>query len=95
MPAPLESTLLTPHEEAKWRAEFEERGRQSVRDATISGGMRPDRKQKLALEWLREKERAAEKRDADTDWYLKWTWRAAAAAAVLTVLAILIALLHL
>ena len=42
---------------AKWRREFEDRGREAIRDAIYSGqGIYPDAKRKEAIKWLREKE---------------------------------------
>jgi hypothetical protein len=70
-------------EEAKWRTEFEKLGRETVRVAILRGqGFTPDRKRELAILWLREKEAAAEDRERDAYWYLKWTFVAATAAAV-------------
>jgi hypothetical protein len=52
MPEPLDPPPLTEKEEAKWRAEFERRGRQAIRDAIYSGqGIYPDRKRVLAIKW--------------------------------------------
>jgi hypothetical protein len=89
----IEQAQLTAQEEAKWRAEFEKLGRETVRVAIIRGqGLSPDRKRELAILWLREKEAAAESRERDAHWYAKWTWDAAFAAVVLTAIGILIAL---
>jgi hypothetical protein len=89
----IEQAQLTAQEEAKWRAEFEKLGRETVRVAIIRGqGFSPDRKRELAILWLREKEAAAESRERDAHWYAKWTWDAAFAAVVLTAIGILIAL---
>jgi len=75
-------------EEAKWRAEFEKLGRETVRVAIYRGqGFSPDRK--LAILWLREKEAAAESREREAHWYLKWTFDAAIAAAVLAFLSLI------
>jgi hypothetical protein len=57
------------------------------------GGIYPDRKRELAIKWLREKEKAEEKLAADTYWYVKWTWDAALAAAVLAAVGIIVDLL--
>jgi hypothetical protein len=60
--------------------------RQAIRDAIYAGqGLYPDPKRLLATKWLREKEIAEEGRAADTYWYVKWTWDAAHAAAVLAI----------
>ena len=89
----IEQAQLTAQKEAKWRAEFEKLGRETVRVAIIRGqGFSPDRKRELAILWLREKEAAAESRERDAHWYAKWTWDAAFAAVVLTAIGILIAL---
>jgi len=77
-------------EEAKWRAEFEKLGRETVRVAIYRGqGFSPDRKRELAILWLREKEAAAESREREAHWYLKWTFDAAIAAAVLAFLSLI------
>jgi hypothetical protein len=50
MPEPVEPQSLTPREEAKWRAEFEQRGRNAVYSAIYhGGGIYPDRKRELAI----------------------------------------------
>lgn len=70
-------------EEAKWRAEFEKLGRETVRVAIYRGqGFSPDRKRELAILWLREKEAATEQRERADHWYLKWTFVAAVLAAM-------------
>jgi hypothetical protein len=88
----IEQAQLTAQEEAKWRAEFEKLGRETVRVAIIRGQGFSPRKRELAILWLREKEAAAESRERDAHWYAKWTWDAAFAAVVLTAIGILIAL---
>jgi hypothetical protein len=70
-------------DEAKWRAEFEGLGRETVRAAIFRGqGFSPDRKRELAVLWLREKEAATEDRERAAYWYLKWTFVAAVTAAL-------------
>ena len=92
MPEPVEPIPLTDREEAKWRAEFEKLGREAVRIAIIRGqGFSPNRKREVALLWLRDKEAAAERRERDTAWYAKWTWEAAFAVVVLTLISLLLA----
>jgi hypothetical protein len=81
------------NEEANWRAEFEKLGRETVRIAIYRRqGFSPDRKRELALLWLREKEAATEDRERAADWYLKWTFDAALAAAVLAFISMLVLL---
>jgi hypothetical protein len=81
---------LCPKMEAMWRAEFESRGRNAIRDAIHSGqGVYPDRKRDLAIVWLREGEIADEKRADNTYWYLKCTF------AVLVTLVLVVALVGL
>ena len=79
---------------AKWRAEFEGMGREAVRHAVnFTGNLStPRRKLEIAHRWLREKEIEAEKRERDVAWYVKWTWDAALAAAILAAIGIVIAL---
>jgi len=65
---------LWPKIEAIWRAEFESRGRHTIRNAIYSGqGIYPDRKRDLALAWLHEKETADKKRSDDIHRYFTWT----------------------
>ncbi len=80
-------------EEAKWQAEFERLGRETVRVAIFRGQGFSPHKRELALIWLRGKEIEADKRERDAAWYAKWTLDAAIAAAVLafvTLIAMLI-----
>ncbi len=96
MPALKDPPPPTAAQIAKWRREFEERGRDAIRDAIYSGqGIYPDAKRNEAIKWLREKKAADDKRGADTYWYVKWTWGAALAAAILAAMGILVAILHL
>ena len=83
LPAPVDLPPATSRERAAWRKEFEERGREAVRVA-VYGGQQPyaGDKRDAAIEWLRKKEIADEKRAAKTYHYLKWTLDAAIAAAV-------------
>ena len=78
---------------AKWRREFEERGREAIRGAIYGGqGIYPDVKRKEAIKWLRERGAASDKRADDTYWYVKWSWDAALAAAVFAFIALLLML---
>src|SRR4029078_1754612 len=67
-----------------------ERGREAVRVA-VYGGQQPyaGDKRDAAIEWLRTKEIADEKRAPKTYHYLKWTLDAAIAAAVLALIGVL------
>jgi hypothetical protein len=91
-----EAAQLTEKEEADWRAEFERLGREAVRQAAYfhPGNLNPRRKYALALRWLHEKEIKQEARERNVAWYVKWTWDAALAAAVLAAIGILVAILH-
>jgi hypothetical protein len=90
LPAPVNLPPATSRERAAWRKEFEERGREAVRVA-VYGGQQPyaGDKRDAAIEWLRTKEIADEKRAAQTYHYLKWTLDAAIAAAVLALIGVL------
>jgi hypothetical protein len=90
LPAPVDLPPATSRERAAWRKEFEERGREAVRVA-VYGGQQPyaGDKRDAAIEWLRKKEIADEKRAAKTYHYLKWTLDAAIAAAVLALIGVL------
>ena len=85
-PAPLSRSAGRPSQ----TQEFEERGREAVRVA-VYGGQQPyaGDKRDAAIEWLRKKEIADEKRAAKTYHYLKWTLDAAIAAAVLALIGVL------
>jgi hypothetical protein len=73
---------LTEKDRAKWFAEFEGLGRETVRIALSRGqGFAPNWKRELAVLWLREKELEAENRENAKHWYLKWTFVAAVFAA--------------
>jgi hypothetical protein len=80
----IEDRKLTAIEERKWRAEFKRDGREAVRQQ-LRFGLAPHLKRDLAIVWLREQERAAERRERGTFWI-------AVAVLVLTILGILIAL---
>ena len=81
-------------EDAKWRAEFEKLGREAVRLAIARGqGFVPERKRELGILWLREKEIEAEKREREAHWYLKWTFEAACAAAVIAFITLAVMLI--
>jgi hypothetical protein len=69
----IEDRKITPHEEQKWRAEFDQLGREAVRARCQN--FNPRTKYGLALTWLREQERANERRN-------RWTLYFAAAGAV-------------
>jgi len=84
MPEPVEPSKLTAREERKWRAEFNRRGREAVREQHRS--FRPYIKRDLAVAWLREQEAASESR-------ARWTLGAAIAAAVIGFVTLLVMLI--
>lgn len=89
MPEPVEPPQLTDKEAAKWRAEFEKLGRETVRIAISRGqGFSPDRKRELAVLWLREREIETEDRGMAEHLYLKWTFVAAVVAALAAIVGI-------
>jgi hypothetical protein len=89
----IEQPQLSDTEETKWRAEFKKLGREAVTYQAQFRSYHPDRKQELALLWLREREDEAERRERDAHWYAKWTWDAALAAAVLAFVSIVLMLI--
>jgi hypothetical protein len=92
MPEPVESPPLTDKEEAKWRAEFEQMGREAVRHAVHfhPGNLNPRHKLALALRWLREKETEQEARERHTERVAGRTFVAAVVAAILTAIGIVV-----
>jgi hypothetical protein len=68
MPEPVEPSPLTDHEEAKWRAEFKRRGREVVYEQARRDQFNPEKIERLAYQWLREQEAAAEWRKRATFW---------------------------
>jgi hypothetical protein len=75
---------------AKWRAEFESLGYETVR-ANIANGLRlvgPLEKQKCAQDWLREKEK-------EREWRIIWQARIAWAALGISVLSLVVAVVAL
>lgn len=91
MPTPINLPPASPRERGAWRKEFEQRGREAVRVAVYGYGQEPyaGDKRDAAIEWLRIKEIADEKRAAKTYHYLKWILDAAIAAAVLALIGVL------
>jgi hypothetical protein len=92
LPLPIDLPPPTRRELAGWHKEFEDSGREAVRMA-VYGFAGPNNlreaKRQAAIDWLRKKEIADEKRAAKTYHYLKWTLDAAIAAAVLALGAVL------
>ena len=92
MPEPIESPQITKRDRKKWRAHFEDVGREAIRHKVNLGTIGPDRVREVAVEWLREKEIEQERRERQMLGYAKWAWDAAFAAAVLTAIGIGVAL---
>jgi hypothetical protein len=87
MPEPVEPPPPTAKQKREWRAEFKRLGREAVRHQLNSGGIPLElrRKREVAMEWLREKERA-------TEWREQWTFWIAVAILVLTIIGIALTL---
>ena len=84
----------TDHE-AQWRKEFEMDGQLAVHDVVFNRhGYYDEPKKHFALRWLREKEKRRETRDNTAQWYSKWTFWAAVAAAVLALIGIVVSIRH-
>lgn len=81
--------------EAAWRDEFERDGERQVYETAHGNtyGNYPADKRQYALRWVREKERQSDARDDDMYWYIKWTFYAAIAAAVASVIGAVLAAL--
>lgn len=92
MAAPIELPPPSAREVAAWHKEFETRGREAIRLAVCGYVGRDnlhEEKRQAAINWLRKKEIADEKRATKTYHYIKWTLDAAVAAAVLAIIAVL------
>lgn len=83
--------MADTEQQAKWRAEFDKLGH-----STIFRGhqMFPEPKRQFAFRWLREKEIAREARENAVQWYAKWTFWVAVAAAVFALIGIVVSVLH-
>jgi hypothetical protein len=67
--------MANSDQEARWRTALETVGYDTVRHGY---NVFEEPKRQFAIRWLREKEIAREQRDEAAQWYLKWTFRAAA-----------------
>ena len=93
MPTPIEPTPITKRDRKKWRAHFEDEGREAIRHKVNIGAMPGgERVIAVAREWLREKELEQERRELRMLGYTKWAWDAALAAVVLTAIGIVVAI---
>ena len=93
MPEPVTRSPISKRDRKKWRAHFEDEGREAIRHKVHLGAMAGgERILALAREWLREKEVEQELRELRMLGYTKWAWDAALAAAVLTAIGIAVAL---
>lgn len=85
-------------QEAQWRNEFEVLGYDEVRTHAYNGDYPQGHlKRQVALRWLREKEIAREARDIARDArdeaaysYSKWTFVAAVAAVIVSIIGVLV-----
>jgi hypothetical protein len=86
---------MTTDEEVKWRDEFERTGAAEVRQNLSNGAIyNSEPKRSFAFKWLREKESAAELREQEIYRYTRQTFRAAVAAVIVGIIAIVATLLH-
>jgi hypothetical protein len=84
-------TMADADQEAQWRAEFETVEYDAVRREHTNF---PEPKRQFAIRWLREKEKAREARDEAAQWYLKWTFCAAAAAVIVGIIGLIVTYMH-
>ena len=78
-------------QEAAWRAEFDADGERAVHDTIYYGpGNYPDPKRLFALRWLRQKEVERECQEQTMRSYVRWTFWAAVAAAIVGILGALV-----
>jgi hypothetical protein len=87
-----EETAYVRPEEANWRAEFELRGENELRDGLNLINHEP--KRQLAFRWLREQDHARRTREQKTYNYVRWTFWAAVAAVIVGVVGVAVTLLH-
>ena len=81
-------------QEQQWRAEFKKLGETLVFENVRQGAIYNDeRKRSAALRWLSDQASEHRRREADTIWYVKWTFYAAVIAAVLGLIGIAVALI--
>ena len=81
--------------EIEWRAEFDRLGEQQVYDNVKQGAIFNDeRKRQAAFRWLQEQAAKHREREESTYWYVRWTFFAAIAAAIIGLIGAAISLLH-
>jgi hypothetical protein len=85
--------MLPNTEEEEWRAEFEQDGEGMIRAVIMGlpGSYFQEPKRQFAFKWLREKEKARERREDQIQSYVRWTLYAAVAAVVVGVIGVLTA----
>jgi hypothetical protein len=82
-------------EQANWRAEFQAAGESEVRQNFSNGAIyNSPPKRDFARQWLREQERSRELREKQMYDYTRRTLRAAVAAVIIGIIAVIATCLH-
>ena len=82
-----------PNDEAQWRAEFEEFGKESVRDS-LHDGLFPEPKRQFAYRWLGAEAQKRLRREERSFLYLKLTLAAAILGVIVGIIGIVVTAMH-
>ena len=87
--------MAEPEVEAAWRAEFKRVGEQRLLDALYNGsGFTDETKRQAAFRWLGDEAEARRLREDQTHHYVRWTFFAAVAAAIVGLIGVGLTFLH-
>ena len=90
-----EQLMAEPEVEAAWRAEFKRIGDKQLRDALNSGiGIADEPKRQAAFRWLGDESEEWRLREEKTHHYVRWTFFAALAAVIVSLIGVGLTLLH-
>ena len=85
--------MANPQHEAEWRAEFERIGESQVGSFINSGPMSEEKRQ-FGFRWLGEQAHTRKLREERGLWYAGWTFVAAVAAVIVSLIGVGSTLLH-
>jgi hypothetical protein len=93
---PAERQLMAePEVESAWRAEFKRIGEKQLRDALNSGtGIADEPKRQAAFRWFGDEAEEGRLREEKTQHYVRWTFFAAIAAVIVSLIGVGLTLLH-
>jgi hypothetical protein len=93
---PAERQLMAePEVESAWRAEFKRIGEKQLRDALNSGiGIADEPKRQAAFRWFGDEAEEGRLREEKTHHYVRWTFFAAIAAVIVSLIGVGLTLLH-